>query len=374
MSRRRRHWEYAPIVLLGCLVAAGGGPAVCPDCYHEGYQIDLSLLPLNSTPPAAVLFSGYRNGRCEDDLICTASPDLVWLGDLGKATSYNWWNSCAGGREMVVFAAGHAPTPLHPAASDVPPLQPMLADRAILKLAAWVEPGPPAVAQNGASLTPIDAAKVELGKAQLIFDALGAGIKLDYTVQNLPPTIPTPVQDILDEATCSIAKTLMDGVSQGSMASMQDPARLNVYFVRNTHYAQDGLTCPGYKNQNPDVDRYVIFLARLHTPSTLAHEIGHALGLVLRAKLPDQSTGQDDGDVNELKLDPYLPTDNLMYSGVGNVGQITVGEIYRMHFDKRSWLWRGVAHTSDYPLECQPSPVEGGSCPPLTLHPTRGWP
>ena len=154
---------------------------------------------------------------------------------------------------------------------------------------------------------------------------------------------------------------------------MQDPARLNVYFVREIKFIKDGLTC--YGNKDPDATRYVIFVANQeHTPSTLAHEIGHALGLNMRPTMADKTPGQDEGDVNELELDPYLPVDNLMYSGVGNVGHITVGEVYRMHFDQRSWLWRGRAASGGYPRECQASPVDGGNCPPLTLHPTRGWP
>ena len=94
----------------------------------------------------------------------------------------------------------------------------------------------------------------------------------------------------------------------------------------------------------------------------------------MRATMADKTPGQDEGDVNELALDPYLPVDNLMYSGVGNVGHITVGEVYRMHFDQRSWLWRGRAASGGYPRDCQVNPVDGGNCPPLTLHPTRGWP
>ncbi len=100
-----------------------------------------------------------------------------------------------------------------------------------------------------------------------------------------------------------------------------------------------------------------------HTPSTLAHEIGHALGLNTRPTMADKTPGQDEGDVNELALDPYLPVDNLMYSGVGNVGHITLGEVYRMHFDQRSWLWRGRARAAATRVECQVSPVAGGTLP-----------
>ena len=53
---------------------------------------------------------------------------------------------------------------------------------------------------------------------------------------------------------------------------------------------------------------------------------------------------------------------------------LTVGQIYRMHFDERSWLWHDRTKETDYPRTCQGNPVEGGPCPPLTLHPPRGWP
>lgn len=370
---RRRDWRYAPVVLLGGLIAADGDPAQCRDCYHEGYEIELPPPLLLSAPPAAVLFSGYRNGRCEDDFICTATPDIAWLGDLGTASSYNWWNSCDK-REMVVLGGGHAPTPLKPAQGDPTPLQPSLSVPAVLSLMVWVIGEDPTLGSVGEYVTQtrLNDARFELGITQKIFDVLGAGITLDYGIKVLPWVIPDPVKGILDDADCDIAETLMNGVNDGSMAGMQDPARLNVYFVREIQFLKDGLTC--YGNKDPDATRYVIFVANQeHTPSTLAHEIGHALGLVMRATMVDDTPGRDEGDVNELALDPYLPVDNLMYSGVGNVGHITVGEVYRMHFDRRSWLWRGRAH-GDYPVECQASPIKGGACPPLTLHPTRGWP
>jgi len=367
-----RHWRYAPVVLLG-LVAADWDVASCPDCFHEGYQVDLSLASLLTDPPAAVLFTGYRDGHCQDQIICTAASDVVWLGDLGTAAGYNWWNQCSE-REMVVFAGGHAPTPLHPPTGDLLPITPTLAGPAVLKLAVWVEGPDPNLGVDPAALQRVDDANFDLGKTQQIFDALGTGITIDYTVKFLPSDMPVGVEHLLDDADCDIVKILMDGLNTDpKKAAMQDPARLNVYFVPYIHGNPDGWTC--YGNKDPTETRYVILVGQVdHTPSTLAHEIGHALGLLMRATMPDGSEGKDDGDVNELSLDPYLPMDNLMYSGVGNVGQITVGEIYRMHFDKQSWVWHDVTGTADYPRECQANPVGRGPCPPLTLHPLRGWP
>ena len=70
-----------------------------------------------------------------------------------------------------------------------------------------------------------------------------AGIKLDYAIKPLPWVIPEPVKGILDHADCDIAEILMNGVNDaGPMASMQDPARLNIYFVREIKYIKDGLS------------------------------------------------------------------------------------------------------------------------------------
>jgi hypothetical protein len=78
--------------------------------------------------------------------------------------------------------------------------------------------------------------------------------------------------------------------------------------------------------------------------------------------------------VDELQLDPYLATDNLMRAASRSVSQITLGQIYRMHFDELSWLPKTRQPPDGYPRACQDNPVEGGPCPPLTLHPPRGWP
>jgi len=111
----------------------------------------------------------------------------------------------------------------------------------------------------------------------------------------------------------------------------------------------------------------------LNSPTVLAHELGHALGLLRSVPLQGGGTAAS-GHVNDLDLEPYLSTGNLMRSGGSWVGQITLGQIYRMHFDELSWLWLGKTPATDYPRECQNSPVQGGPCPPLTIHPSRGWP
>ena len=155
---------------------------------------------------------------------------------------------------------------------------------------------------------------------------------------------------------------------------MQDAARLNLYFVHDIRWARNGLIC--YDGNDPITRPYFIFIddTLKQSPSTIAHELGHAMGMLVQASLPNAKVGLAPGDINELELDPYLTSNNLMMSGVTDAEQITVGQIYRMHFDERSWLRRGVPAADGYPRTCQADPVSSRPCPPLTANPTMSGP
>jgi hypothetical protein len=361
---RRLPASLAAVGLVAATTASDcGEQAECGDCYPEGYRVEvIASLDENDAPPA-VLYSGYRNGSCQDDMLCTGTPD-AFLGDLDPGPLN--WRCDAEKKELVVFAGGHTPTTrIDPPASGV---SVTLAAPTTLRVAAWVLPG------VEPSDDPIGWFGLQLEEARRIMDDLGTGITVDYRVKPFPPEQVGAFETMIDGASCPahqkpLVRTTEDPVA-GALHPAFDPGSLNVYYVRGIDGGWRGLTC-FYDDELP----YVIFVSNLsHTPAVTAHELGHALGIQAKAPLPSGEINWRPGDVDDLELVRYFPEVNLMRSGVTEVKQITVGEIYRMHFDRRSWLRRGNPVVDGYPRECQASPILGGPCPPLTLQPPRGWP
>lgn len=93
-------------------------------------------------------------------------------------------------------------------------------------------------------------------------------------------------------------------------------------------------------------------------PATVAHEIGHALGLLTPEKtLWGHTTGQ-----------PGFTSDNLMWDGSNSVDQISLGQSYRMNFDARSWLNRPLRLVRPRRFRvCASDVTYWWECPPLAL-------
>jgi hypothetical protein len=345
---------------LVCVACGGGGkrsaskPKECSDCYPEGFRIDPTPAPVGTNPPPAVLFSGWRNGWCREDLICTGTPEVF----LGKVGGLPFGRDCK--QEVVAFAGGHEPT-----TADIDPslsgLTVTLKPERTLDFTVWI-------VEHVLSSADV---KLETDIAASVYTNLGTGIQLNPTIKLFPSPLPSNLTDLKNDASCDLAAAL----GKLSGATGNDPGRLNVYYVDGfsiTAGPAAGLNCFPPPYARPDI----IFVdgSLSSSPYVLAHELGHALGLQRSAPLPSGGGSVPYGHVNELYLDPYLRTDNLMQSGATIVRQITVGEIYRMHFDELSWLWHGKTPAAGYPRECQNSPVTGGKCPPLTIQPPGGWP
>jgi hypothetical protein len=283
----------------------------------------------------------------------------------------NWPGKCDGAdQELVAFAGGHAPTAGQvDLASNGQTM--VLDDPVSVSVTVWVVGG----------LIRDDEAAFEADQAKRVFADLGTGINIIPAVKSFPDERLGEVSGLFDAAECSLAAGLtglVDDLENPADKPGFDDGRLNVYYVKkfaDTEANPAGLNCfvpdnPALSHQN------VMFVLGLlnHSPTVLSHEVGHALGLLRSTPLPNGSVTPP-GHVDEIALDPYLAQDNLMRSGsVDFVGQVTLGQIYRMHFDALSWLWVNRTPGVDYPRTCQNSAVEGGACPPLTLHPSRGWP
>lgn len=153
---------------------------------------------------------------------------------------------------------------------------------------------------------------------------------------------------------------------------MYDPKVVNVYYVTQVNGADSFL---GYNCYDKSIvvggltaiGENIIFLAAHRVPTTLAHELGHALGL----RGPVEHTSTAGGFTDK----------NLMMGAVPWAQQalqdhFSLGQIYRMSFDQSSWINHAAPTTlastrQGTTLTCQPSPagVVGQPCPPLVLDP-----
>ena len=165
---------------------------------------------------------------------------------------------------------------------------------------------------------------------------------------SMQTTIVTPLSPTFDS--CEGIGTLQDSVKP-------DPAKLNIYMIESVAGSLRGFFCA------PNV----LLVSRVSAlATTLSHELSHALGLIA------QSFGHIDSVHG-------FNTDNVMSGSMGPSGdmryRLTLGQLYRMHRDGRSWLKRAADGTPG-PLLCPCDPYANASCPVLStdLRPVVGTP
>jgi hypothetical protein len=355
------------VVLCGAVVSGCGGKSSCLDCLEEGYRVSFYDLTEEPERPLAVLYSGLRDGSCQQDVVRTGTRD-VFLGDLSPRGPENICDK----DELVVFSRGHAPN-----LSWV--------NHSITELSVPLEPAVPVIVTlwivEGVAST--EEVQFDADDARDVYADFGTGIDLVFHITSFPHDRyremdgdPAAEGEIYKGAECKLAQRL-SGMGPRAGQNYEpgfDPGRLNIYYVAGitpSSGTASGINCgypPYWRND-------VMFVDGLYeaSPATLAHELGHAFGE--RRAVTLSSASQDQwGHADELVLDGYLTEYNLMKSYVTLVKQITLGQIYRMHYDELTWLWEGQARGGDYPRTCQGNPLVGGPCPPLILHPTGGWP
>jgi hypothetical protein len=211
-----------------------------------------------------------------------------------------------------------------------------------IPLAIWI------VADAGDRPAVEDLASRQFASAGPILEDLGPGFTLDTTTNFLNVGQVAP--------DCASAGFI------GATAGVYDPRAINVYYVKNylnVAYSNYAMNC--WMQGQPEI----IFVSwgNKFTPDVaLAHEVGHALGLV--------SPNAVGGHTNTVSgFDPF----NLMYSGAATVTNVSVGQSYATNFSDKSWLNRpGSATPSSVSRDCQDSWTTG-PCPTLKLFvPT--WP
>jgi hypothetical protein len=363
--------QYLCLTAMVGLALLGDWPSgQCADCLdNTGVHVDFPNPPVDGNHHGAVLFSGWRNGWCRTDVLCTGNSS-VYLGDVRWRSDqfrvFDLSHFCSKW-ELTVFASDRAPTRLYSTEgfSFPSPDQNWLDAQKQVKVTLW-EIDPDAWTRHAADSL----------RAKTIFAGAASGITL--TVTNLPsPNVTlTPKNGSYYE--CD-AKPSGGAPADGDPSRARqrstgyDPASINVYYVSEVRAPAQAWTCGDANNPAGAWD--VIFIGRNHLAHALAHELGHALGLNRTATLPNSGTPVFTGDIDELDMENAFGTGNLMVYGNTNPTALTIGQIYRMHFDARSWLNRGQAAVDNgYPRACQDSPVSQGTCPPLALSPPEGWP
>jgi hypothetical protein len=186
-----------------------------------------------------------------------------------------------------------------------------------------------------------------LDKAYPVLDHFGTGLWLDTASAELAPIALDP--------DCDKAGAI------STNSSIYDAARINVYFVKAYLDIKDltpAMNC--WIEGHPGVVFISWSYANMERP-TLAHEIGHALGLIHPESLGGH-TYEEEG------FDRY----NFMATG-SDVTNVSIGQLYAMNFSSDSWLNRsGSSFVRPVVRTCQDT-WDTGTCPELKLF-QPGWP
>jgi hypothetical protein len=164
-----------------------------------------------------------------------------------------------------------------------------------------------------------------IAEANRAFEAFLAGFTL----------VPKYVRliDGTKEASRLIPPSSSKGVCDSAQVIRHTPALyqrgvINVYFSADAYAATYGHDCVEVGAQD------VVFVYRDAKLATLAHEVGHALGLWT------PKWGHPSAFTTSPPPTPPWPAGNLMMSNVDAVTDISLGQLYRMNFDARSLLSR----------------------------------
>ena len=138
-----------------------------------------------------------------------------------------------------------------------------------------------------------------------------------------------------------------------------DASRLNVYIIDRVEWIEKGYFCA------PNV---VLVSNLFGLSSTLAHELSHALGLI----------AQDSGHVDRVygfDVDNVMFPSPGLFNGYDSRRRLSLGQVYRMHVDGRSWLKRGSG-LEEGPMRCPCNPYSADTCPILSvdIRPVTGLP
>jgi hypothetical protein len=327
---------------------AAAGAIALAGALRSSAPAEDSIAFANLQGEAIVVLDGKRGSSCWRDKILRTTGQLS-IGGTIKRT-----NQCPS--ELEVFTTeGGLLLDKNPAWSHDPnsPLTVTLPAMRAIRLNIVVVPGGASNAQSWA--------QTAISEANTFFAENRVGIQVTASAL----TIATAAQAGTIGTGCETVGALM---TSNPAAGLYDPNSLNVYFVPSVTMMSYGLWL-GYNCYRPNTAGVrapnILFVSLLYgVPTTLTHELGHALGL--RWLNGHTNSGEQNGRKE-------FPVTNLMYSYVNRQtaaaqNRFSLGQAYRMNIDTASWLSQGVQQsTSNKIKNCQPDPTEQIPCPRLAL-------
>jgi len=281
---------------------------------------------------------------CTSDLVHLGSGATIAIDNIGKGVS------CA--TEVTGFATGFAPALVRPtwtAGHDRVEL-PLLARWPIKLRVVGLYPEAETEAKAGAD------------EANTLFEQNHAG--LDVSVADVLLLNPAPATGPLDPLVGVIGGSCSNAAAVAAKPELAWPQHITVIYLRDADWrgATDatGRTCTleGFPG--------IIYIRQGSDVRLLAHELGHSLSL-MHMVFAIQTTW----------LPSNLMQDNAWGFGASptTVDHLTLGQVYRMHFYKDSWLNTSGVRSGDT-RTCQDSggatsnEVTNWPCPRLGLE----WP
>lgn len=341
MSMQRIHSIFRYVAVIAASVSLACDPV--PPATVANILVDFP--GTTAANPALLLYSGKEGADCKSYEPNVANP-TVTLSDVsydptcyvevdafapGLGALVNSIDPAAPGSEGWLVGAIETGT----LALTLPSVTPV-------PLQIWIVANAPHIATAESMRNRL------LDKAYPIFDTFGTGLTLDTASAIVAPGI--------------VGTRCQSGDVIAANPAIYDASRINVYFIEDYANIQDLTPAQNcWLHSHPEI----IFISWGNpnvTDPTLAHELGHALGLVRPHFYGGHTYGIPE-------FDDY----NLMASNT-DVTNVTIGQLYALNFSSESWLNRsGSPFARPIVKECQD--VWGaGTCPALTLAVPPGWP
>jgi len=204
-------------------------------------------------------------------------------------------------------------------------------------------------------------AQNDVAQAEMILSTNRTGLTIKATYEPLSSSDDLAIRIGADPYDCVLTPQLPADPGEDDYA--YNPSTVSVYYVERINYPLDpvqprvrGIQCHHWYSGNPQVGSPpgrgpVVFISYSHhSPVTLAHELGHALGL-----------NDDIGELGNRDVMHNLLPDGPL--GADARSHLTIGQVFRMNVWNDSWI------NTRLPKPIQRACDVGEHCPEIRWNP-----